>query len=205
MTSTTTHRDGRRALLRPPPSRAGSLAEYAREVLAAAGAPGRVLTFAVGPVGIRLRIAGEALAERLAPALEPLVAARPHDVDIVTFEGELPSPPWDATAPGEHYAAADGVQLLHGPDTLLLLDGDRGAFWPRDAEALPRWDTAAPLRPLLAGRCASTGFTSCTALRWSAPRRALLAGRSGAGKSTTALAAAEAGLGYPATTTARSS
>ena len=165
-------------------------------MLAAAGAPERALTFAVGPVGIRLRIAGEALAERLAPALEPLAAARPHDVDIVAFEGELPSPPWDASAPGEHYAAADGVQVLHGPDTLLLLDGNRGAFWARDAEALPRWETAAPLRTLLRWALREHGLHLVHGAAVVGARgAALLAGRSGAGKSTTALAAAEAGLG----------
>ena len=166
-------------------------------MLAAAGTPERALTFAVGPVGIRLRIAGEALVERLAPALEPLETARPHDVDIVAFEGDLPSPPWDATAAGEHYVAAGGVQVLHGPDTLLLLDGDRGAFWARDAEALPRWETAAPLRTLLRWALREHGLHLVHGAAVVGARgAALLAGRSGAGKSTTALAAAEAGLGY---------
>ena len=78
-------------------------------MLAAAGAPERTLTFAVGPVAIRLRLVSEGLAARLTPALAPLAVASPPDVEIVAFEGDLPEPPWEASAPGEHYASGDGV------------------------------------------------------------------------------------------------
>lgn len=139
----------------------------------------------------------EALAERLVPALAALASDRRCDLDIVAFEGSLPAPPWEASAPGEHYAQADGVQVLHGDDTLLLLDGDRGAFWARDAEALPRWETAAPLRTLLRWALREHGLHLVHGAAIVGPRGAtLLAGPSGAGKSTTALAAAQAGLGY---------
>jgi hypothetical protein len=89
------------------------------------------------------------------------------------------------------------VQVLAGAESALGRDGDRGAFWVRDAEALPRWETAAPLRTLLRWLLRDHGlhFVHGAAVV-GARGAALLAGASGAGKSTTALAAAEAGLGY---------
>lgn len=169
-------------------------------MLAAAdeAAPDRTLALAPGGVSIRLRIAGEALAERLAPALAPLaVDASPPQLDIVAWEGALPPPPWEASAQGEHYAADDGVQVLQGPESLTVLDGGRAAFWVRDARSLPRWETAAPLRTLLRWALRGHGLHLVHAAAVVGVRgAALLAGTSGAGKSTTALAASDAGLGY---------
>ena len=89
------------------------------------------------------------------------------------------------------------MQALYSADTLTLLDGDRGAFWVRDAEALPRWETAAPLRTPLRWLLRERGLHAVHGAVVVGRRgAALLAGPSGAGKSTTAIAAAEAGLGY---------
>jgi hypothetical protein len=144
-------------------------------------------------VGVRLRVGSEALAERLTPALAPLAGGE-SVLDVVAVEG---TPPWDAPDDGELYAEGDGVQVLQGPDSVLVRRGDRGAFWVRDAEALPRWETAAPLRTLLRWMLRDHGLHLVHGAAVVGPRgAALLAGASGAGKSTTALAAAEAGLGY---------
>ena len=80
---------------------------------------------------------------------------------------------------------------------MRLHAGDRAAFWVRDAEALTRWETAAPLRTLLRWALRGHGAHMVHAAAVVGPRgAALLAGPSGAGKSTTALAASVAGLGY---------
>ena len=122
------------------------------------------------------------------------VARRARDVDITRVEGRAAAAAVDGD--GEHYAAADGVARAPHARHATLLDGDRGAFWARDAEALPRWETAAPLRTLLRWALRSGLHLVHAAAVVGARGAALLAGASGAGKSTTALAAAQAGLGY---------
>jgi hypothetical protein len=161
-------------------------------VFAAADAaePDRALTLSVG---VRVRIAGEGLAERLTPGL--VEGAAPPRVDIVAWEGE-PAPPTLDVAE-DHYSAQDGVQVLSSRDAVRLADGDRAAFWVRDAAALTRWETAAPLRTLLRWTLRPLQMVHAAAVV--GPRgAALLAGPSGAGKSTTALAAAQHGLGFVA-------
>jgi len=180
MTSTTTPLAG------PPVPRLSD------EVFACAGAvaPDRVLTLSVGA---RVRIAGEELAARLTPGLVEGDAA--PRIDIVAWEGEPVPPTLDVEE--EHYSARDGVQVLSSRDTLRLADGDRAVFWVRDARALTRWETAAPLRTLLRWTLRPLQMVHAAAVV--GPRgAALLAGPSGAGKSTTALAAAEHGLGFVA-------
>jgi hypothetical protein len=180
MTSTTTPPAG------PPVPRLSD------EVFAAAdaAAPDRTLTLSVG---VRVRIAGEELAARLTPALVEGDAA--PRIDIVAWEGE-PAPPVLDVAE-DHYSAHDGIQVLQSRHTMQLADGDRAAFWVRDATALERWETAAPLRTLLRWTLRPLQMIHAAAVV--GPRgAALLAGASGAGKSTTALAAAEQGLGFVA-------
>src|SRR4051812_39566897 len=132
MTSTTTPPAG------PPVRRLRALRDQVFAV-ADAVAPDRTLTLSVG---VRVRIAGEELVERLTPALVQ-GDAMPR-VDIVAWEGE-PAPPTVA-ASEDHYSARGGVQVLCSRDALQLCDGDRAAFWVRDAAALARWETASPLR-----------------------------------------------------------
>jgi hypothetical protein len=181
MTSTTTPPAG------PPVPRLRALRD---EVFAAADAvtPDRTLTLSVG---VRVRIAGEELAARLTPALvEGDVAPR---IDIVAWAGEPVPPTLDVA--DEHYSAQDGIQVLQFRDAVQLADGDRAAFWVRDAAALERWETAAPLRTLLRWTLRPLQLVHAAAVV--GPRgAALLAGPSGAGKSTTALAAAQHGLGF---------
>ena len=180
MTSTTTPPAG------PPAPRLSD------EVFASADAvaPDQTLTLSVGA---RVRIAGEELAARLTPGLVE-GDAEPR-IDIVAWEGEPVPPTLDVEE--EHYSAQDGVQVLSSRDTLRLADGDRAVFWVRDARALTRWETAAPLRTLLRWTLRPLQMVHAAAVV--GPRgAALLAGPSGAGKSTTALAAAEHGLGFVA-------
>jgi hypothetical protein len=138
-----------------------------------------------------VRIAG--LTEVLTPGLIE-GDARPR-TEIVAWQGEPAPPLWDTEE--EHVSARDGVEVLRSRRTVRLLQGDRAAFWARDADALTRWETAAPLRTLLRWALRRHGLHVVHAAAVAGARgAALLAGASGAGKSTTALAAAEAGLGF---------
>ena len=135
--------------------------------------PDRVLTLSVG---VRVRIAGEELAARLTPGLVE-GDAEPR-IDIVAWEGEPVPPTLDVEE--EHYSAQDDVQALSSRDTLRLADGDRAVFWVRDARALTRWETAAPLRTLLRWTLRPLQMVHAAAVV--GPRgAALLAGPSGAG------------------------
>ena len=167
-------------------------------MLAAADAvvPERTLTLAPG-AGVRVRIAGQALAERLAPALAPLTAEAPAAIEITAWEGAPYPPPCDLSE--DTFSARDGVAVLRSRDAVRLHDGDRAAFWVRDSELLTRWETAAPLRTLLRWALRGHGLQMVHAAAVVGPRgAALLAGPAGSGKSTTALAASAAGLGYVA-------
>lgn len=183
MTSTTTPPAG----LPLPPLRALRDRVFAT---ADAVAPDRTLTLSVG---VRVRIAGAELVARLTPAL--VEGDTPPRIEIVAWAGEPAPPTLDVVE--DHYSAQDGIQVLQSHDALQLADGDRAAFWVRDAAALERWETAAPLRMLLRWTLRPLQLVHAAAVV--GPRgAALLAGASGAGKSTTALAAAEQGLGFVA-------
>ena len=165
-------------------------------MLAAADAvsPDRTLTLSPG-AGIRVAIAGDKLVERLAPALAPLQAEVAPAIEITAWEGAPEPPPCDFEE--DTFSARDGIAVLRSRDAVRLHAGDRAVFWVRDAGALTRWETAAPLRTLLRWALRGHGLHMVHAAAVVGPRgAALLAGPAGAGKSTTALAASVAGLGY---------
>jgi hypothetical protein len=150
--------------------------------------PERTLTLSVG---VRVQISG--LTDVLTPGL--IEGDAPARVEVVAWEGDPAPPLWDTEE--EHVSAREGVEVLRSRDTVRLLHGDRAAFWVRDAGVLTRWETAAPLRTLLRWALRRHGLHVVHAAAVVGARgAALLAGASGAGKSTTALAAAEAGLGF---------
>jgi hypothetical protein len=88
-----------------------------------------------------------------------------------------------------------------GDHSLNLLDTETGTgtFWVRDAEDLPYWSKAAPLRTLFHWLMTRRG---CRLLHAAAVGTAdggvLIVGRGGVGKSTTALACLAAGMKYVA-------
>lgn len=189
--------------------RGAALADFAARAFAVAEAglatSSTELVCAPGGVPVRLRFADARHAERLLPALRPLElrAPVPAPLEVAVLDERsglrLPAPPWnpDDYRPRDELRGFGDEQLEVAfnllSETLSLVDvrAGRGLSWSRDARRLPVWDTGAPLR---------------TALRWMLRGRdrhlmhaaavgdehggVLLAGVSGSGKSTTALACA---------------
>jgi hypothetical protein len=165
--------------------------------------------YLVAGSSIRLRFAGPALADIVAPAfahLEETLEKQPAlTVSIwdsastgTTRPSLAPADPdaadVDPTNPGPSYFyAEDDVQTLQQPvpDTLSTLAAGDGAawFWVRDAVRLPSWDRAAPLRHLLSWWL---GHRGCQQVHGGAVGTesggVLLVGRGGSGKSTATLA-----------------
>jgi hypothetical protein len=191
-------------------------AQAAREhsqALAAAGGDER--TICLGDCRIRLRFAGTPLADAITEALRPNLVADgpPVDVTIGLWEesrvpGGALGLPWrdvdlgprgllrgrpDATVLAVHEAGVGAVTLVDRAARQLL-------YRVPDVSTLPWWERAAPLRPAL--------FWSLSASRrhlvhagavGDAQRGAvLLAGAGGSGKTTVAVAALSAGMGYVA-------
>ncbi len=201
-------------------SPAAALAAFTESVAAAAAqardaAGAQELQLRIGDVAVRLRIAGAPLADRLLPALAPLAApatdgGAPPALDITAFDTAasgvgLPAPPWPAGAyrPGDGIEGfgGDGYEVAYAldPGVLSLADtaGGRGFFWTRDAAALPRWETGAPLRTLLRLALRGRGLQLVHGAVVGDERGGvLLAGAGGSGKSTSALACALAGIGF---------
>jgi hypothetical protein len=98
---------------------------------------------------------------------------------------------WDSGRLTLAYCAASG--------TLQVFDAESTAAhcWVRHPESMPGWERAAPFRKLLAWWAESAGAVLAHAAVVGNPARGVvLAGASGAGKSTTALACVGAGLGF---------
>ena len=93
------------------------------------------------------------------------------------------------------------IHALYNPDSRIfsMIDTVAGQGWyylPR-AEDIPFYEKAAPMRMLLHWCCETAGqaLVHAAAVGW-AGRAVLLAGRGGAGKSTTAFLAAKSGFGF---------
>lgn len=161
---------------------------------------------------VRLRIAGDvfypAVTRALAHLAEPSVDRAEltvHVWDTVSTGIEMASPPWPRKAFGPHGVVEgfnDGRFMTAydlGSHTLSLLDGVAGqaVFWTRDATKLPPWEQAAPLRRIFHRWLRSQGLQFAHAAAVGLPSGgALFAGRSGVGKSTTALHLLREGFGY---------
>lgn len=156
--------------------------------------------FAIGGHRLLLRLAGEALEAGMTRAFGHLrCASGPADLEVAIWDSVstgITLPP--RVGAGDEEASCERV-LQPGSGLFSLLDGERGraVLWIQDAETLPDNEVAAPLRALLhlwfrrhGGQLVHAGAVGL--------RRAgvLIAGRSGAGKSTTALACLRHGLDY---------
>jgi hypothetical protein len=165
--------------------------------------------FTIAGTSVSLRFASQAAADVLERAFEHLdhteepPALTLHAWDAATTSTDRPAfaprqPRYglepDATGPGVSYHYDDAnFQALHqpGPDTLSVLSerGDLGWFWAPDIRRLPHWDFAAPFRHLLSWWLAARGCQHVHGGAVGTPSAgALLVGRGGSGKSTTALA-----------------
>ncbi|GAB5536343.1 MAG: serine kinase [Rubricoccaceae bacterium] len=157
---------------------------------------------------VRFRVVGATLFERMTAAFghlsapdsgEPALTVRMWDSS--TTGVTPPAPPWpnDAYRERGEIRHAFGFQAAFNmmSGVLSILDGDEATLWVRDADTLPLWETAAPLRTLLGwwvltvGGQLAHGAAVGTELGG-----VLLAARGGSGKSTTALSCLDAGMHY---------
>lgn len=168
---------------------------------------------------VRLAFAGDTLVPDVVPAFRARVsgpAGRPdavvHLFDTASTGVAPPRFPWRATDVVERGAVRgwDGAQVgvvFHGD--LLDLEHDFravslfghadgvGCFWALDRARTPWWERAAPLRTLVHWAVRGPDRLMVHAAAVGADGAGvLLTGASGAGKSTTALAAVSAGLEY---------
>lgn len=165
--------------------------------------------FTLAANSVTVRFASQAAAELLMPAfahLDPASdsptltvyawdaattsTARPAFAPLQSSDSVQP----DATGPGVSYHYDDvGFQALHqpGPDVLSVLSAsaDVGWFWTPDVRRLPHWDYAAPFRHLLSWWLGHVGCQHVHGGAVGTPSGgALLVGRGGSGKSSSALA-----------------
>ena len=167
----------------------------------------------LGGRNVRLSFAGPALVPRIMPALRHLEAdAAPPAPDLtvslwdsVSTGVAMPPPPWthdDYRERGEVRGYNDArfrTAYSLGSGVLSMLDNQhrQAYFWVRDAATLAYWESGAPLLTLLHWWCNHEQRQLLHAAAvGNADGGVLLVGRGGSGKSTTALAALQAGLRY---------
>ena len=171
-----------------------------------------VRSYNIGGHKVRLRFAGTPLEPVLTPALGHLAGepdANPA-LTVCLFDSastgiEPPPPQWsegDYIARGEVQGYGDArfqIGYNVGTGVLSLLDMHRNlaVYWVRDARQIPYWETGAPLRTLLhwwmRGHGRQLAHAAAVGTEGGA---ALLVGKGGSGKSTTALACLAAGMRY---------
>lgn len=182
--------------------------DVARAALDAAGAVER--TYAVAGRPVTIRAAGRALADLLGGALAQRRAPDTTSPALLVecWDGAttgLEPPPFPWTLPahlrrGELPGATSariGATLQPQDRCLCLVDRAerRALWWAADAAGLPVHQQGSPLRDLLHAWLADAGLTFTHAAAVGRDGRCvLLPGRSGSGKSTTALAALAAGF-----------
>lgn len=177
---------------------------------AASAGPGITQTHSVAGQPVRIHYAHQALAASFGPALPAAIAAERPRLSIYAWGGELPGgllppPDWEAVGYFErgnvrgHHSPRYTLAYDRKPEVFSAFDAQRqlGLYWARDSGGLLYYEQAAPMRRLLQGWLQRRGLLALHAAGVSTSAGgALLAGRTGAGKSTTAVACARAGLGY---------
>ena len=201
---------GRRVAVRPDPG--AWLAEVRHSFDSAAQVSGNLQerTIAIGPHVIRLRFAGPAMIGPFLPAVEHLViaSARVPNLTVLIWDSAstqtpLPPFPWSARdygARGQIGGYNDGRYFTNYDvewGLLSMLDCRQALalVWMQDARKTPRYVSGAPLRTVLGWWMESCGsFIVHAAAIGTEQGGALLIGRSGSGKSTTALTALDSDL-----------
>ncbi|MBN8598226.1 MAG: hypothetical protein J0L78_11185 [Planctomycetes bacterium] len=167
--------------------------------------------FSIGGHRIKLNFASEALAAQLTQALEH-VRSEPGDAELEVgiWEGRDSAPPplpdsWmqaryfpRGRLPGMEHPDLRLV-VLPGATSVSLLDlsSNRGWYCAADAAKVAFWESASPLRSLLhAWLSARNVFLLHAAAIGTDNGALLLVGKSGSGKSTTALLGLSAGMSY---------
>jgi hypothetical protein len=160
---------------------------------------------------LRLSFAGPELIPLLLPALGHLTSDREGTPDIEialwdTASTGVPVPVFpfagtDVAARGDVRGYSQGHirTVLDAPRSLAMWHEPtaRAVFWTPGAEHVPWYERAAPLRTVLHWSLAGPGTHLVHAAAVAHERAGvLLAGRAGSGKTTTALACLEAGMGY---------
>jgi hypothetical protein len=183
---------------------------FDRAVARTGAGPDRTLVIGGHPA--HLRFAGSSVALRVLRALAhlpchetlaPALTVRLWDLESTGVI--LPPPPWDAVDFNERGNARSfsderfSLSFERRTDVFSAVDNARqlAIYWTRDADALPNFTTAAPMQRLLQGWLRTHGLFVLHAAAIGRPDAGmLLAGRSGSGKSTTALQALESDLLY---------
>jgi hypothetical protein len=166
----------------------------------------------IGDIGFRLRFAGHGLPPVLLPALSPVLSSKHGRIDVelelwdeATTGVGVPDPPWklrDVIARGDVRSLSRGrfrVQVNAYNKVLTIWDREqrRGIVWVADAERLPYWASATPMRSTLHWALADRRRHLLHAAAIGDERAgALVVGPSGSGKSTTSLACLRDGLGF---------
>ncbi len=176
------------------------------KTLEAAAFPMLVHDIALAGQFIRLKFVGPALVDRIMPALSHLAIVndgdRRPDLTIHLWDGRstgcsLPPSPWTAAdfkarrqiegADGPGYRVA--YDLYCGVFSLTALDQKTAYWWVPDAERLPVYESAAPVREILQAWFENRGgILAHAAALGNDDGAILLVGRGGSGKSTTAMA-----------------
>ena len=171
---------------------------------ASAAAGGEVVEdYVIGGSRVSLHFAGDALRDRLAPAFAHLAAASGERPELTVHLWDSASagaepPPRPRTPPGE---PAGALYHFHEPplrgayqtglEALSTLDSEAGTawYWVANAESLPSWELACPIRQILFWWLGSRGYLQVHgAAVGTAEGGVLVVGPAGAGKSTVALA-----------------
>jgi len=169
-------------------------------------------TFVLAGRTVRLVGAGPALISRISPAFAHLPSGAPDAVADLTVHV------WDTRSTGEplpdlgEFAASPGspvTPVLHGSEhsfvfhafenAMSYLDSAEGVavYVVEDADTLPPWERACPLRAILTWWFSPQALLLAHGAAVGSPDGAVvLAGPGGSGKSTTALACLAAGMGY---------
>jgi hypothetical protein len=164
--------------------------------------------FCIAGRPVLLEFAGAALASKLTLALEHLAASH-HEAALVVriWDGRtteatprLPRRPSPGLGLQRLVAGAGSIRRFYSEPShaLYCFDTSRRCAWVWfETDELPAWDIGAPLRPAFAWWAESVGAQLAHgAVVGTSEGAALLAGKGGSGKSTTALSCVRAGLDF---------
>ena len=168
--------------------------------------------YEIGNATIRLHFVGDGMIPLVTPALEHLRIPSLQSADLVVWIWDsestgvaMPRAPWrmeDVARRGDipdYNNSRFSTALQPDASLLSMLDAERqtAIYWMRDPRDMPLYEKAAPLLRIINWWQRSRGMQVIHGAAVGTPQSGvILAGESGSGKSTTALACLQAGLGY---------